>query len=140
MTGPFNGAERRRGLHELAEKIDCLSSQFNETRAEVQEQYRNLAADIKAQAEWRLAEAQPALDKLDTLDDDLRDIKTTARVVATVITLLVGVVTWVFLTTYELLKDTAKLTNDNARVIAAIAERLDAEKRRNDYQDSLIGK
>lgn len=122
----FTEPERRRGIPELADNVRCLAEGFEEARVQIAHRFDAIEREIMEDVSWRDSEAKPILDDL---------AKTIAKATWVMVggggavTVLGAVVVWIFLTTYDQLRDTAQLTNENAKVIAAIISRMEADDR-----------
>jgi len=112
--------ERRRGLTELVASVKCLADNFEAARTQIADRFDAHDRQLDALVQWRDNEAAPVL-------KELRGVRMAAIWVGGVSTLLCALVVWIFLTTYGQLQRTAELTNENAKAIAAIFAKIEAE-------------
>lgn len=112
--------ERRNGMHELAESVNCLHEEFVKAMAEVRQ-------DI----EWREQDAKPAI-------KSMRRAAWFVSGVTAVIGLLAGMVVWVFLQTHAQLQATAESASMTANTTAIVVEILKRNEQLDERQDRRI--
>ena len=113
-------SERRRGIRELADSIQCLRDEFQEAMK-----------DLKSDIAWREQEAKPILK---AVNQTLWMVKGASLV----ITFLVAIGTWVFLQTNQKLAEVAGTAVINAQTLAAVRVLLENNQQNDTRQDGEI--